>query len=267
MYLINSRDKPYIKSGNIPFTALRQEICFKSITFHYNSADKPALSNISLCIPQGKTTALVGRSGSGKSTIINLICRFYDITEGEIYIDNRPLRDLDLTSWRSKIALVNQDIFIFSTTVRENIAYGRLDATEAEIIEAAKQAHAHEFITQLPQGYDTKVGDKGIRLSGGQRQRLAIARAIIRNPEILILDEATNALDTISESIIQEAIETVSKNRTVIAIAHRLSTIQQAEQIVVLQEGKIVEQGNMKTLLLKKGLFAKLYQLQFHGNC
>jgi subfamily B ATP-binding cassette protein MsbA len=164
------------------------------------------------------------------------------------------------------MAIVSQDVYIFSTTVRENIAYGCLDATEAEIIAAAKQANAHEFIMQLPQGYDTKVGDRGIRLSGGQRQRIALARAIIRNPEILILDEATNALDTISEHLIQEALDTFSHNRTVIVIAHRLSTIEQADQIIVLENGRVVEQGNLQHLLQLNGLFAKLHRLQYHHS-
>ena len=216
-----------------------------------------------MCIPKGKITAIVGFSGAGKSTIINLICRFYDVTEGAIYVDGLPLKQLDLESWRSQIATVSQDIYLFSTTVKENIAYGDLDATEDDIIAAAKQAHAHEFICELPQGYDTKVGDRGIRLSGGQRQRLALARAIIRNPKILILDEATNSLDTISESLIQETLKTLIHDRTTIIIAHRLSTVTQADQIIVLEKGQVVEQGNFQQLLQLDGLFAKLYQLQF----
>ncbi len=262
---LDRSDKPYIRSGRIPFKGLKQAIYFESVSFCYNLLDKPALRNVSIQIPQAKTTALVGPSGAGKSTLISLICRFYDVTEGEIYVDDCPLRQLNLADWRSRIAIVSQDIHILSTTVRENIAYGRLEATEDEIIAAARQAHAQEFISNLPQGYDTQVGDQGIRLSGGQRQRIALARAILRNPEILILDEATNALDSVSEHLIQKAINTFSQDRTVIAIAHRLSTIEQADQIVVLEEGRVVEQGNLQHLLKLNGLFAKLYHLQYRS--
>jgi ATP-binding cassette, subfamily B, bacterial MsbA len=262
MFFLDTSDKPYIRSGCLPFTNLKQGIYFESVNFRYNPQDKPALQDISICIPQGKTTAIVGPSGAGKSTLIGLICRFYDVTSGEIFIDDRPLRELNLTDWRNQIAIVSQDVHIFSTTVLENIAYGRLDATEEEIIEAAKLANAHTFISQLPEGYETKVGDRGVRLSGGQRQRIALARAIVRNPQILILDEATNSLDSISEHLIQEALSTLSQNRTVIVIAHRLSTIEQADRILVLNEGRVIEQGTLQQLLEHKGLFAQLYQLQ-----
>lgn len=265
MSLLECSDKSYIRSGRIPFGGLKQGIFFESVTFSYNTLDKHSLDNVSIHIPKAKTTAIVGPSGAGKSTIISLICRFYDVTEGEIYIDNYPLRQLNLADWRSRIAIVSQDVYMFGTTVRENIAYGRLDATEEDIIAAARLANAHEFISQLPQGYDTKVGDRGIRLSGGQRQRIALARAIVRNPEILILDEATNALDSISEHLIQEALNTLSQNRTVIVIAHRLSTIEQADQIIVLEEGRVIEQGNLQQLLKINGLFAKLYHLQYRS--
>ena len=217
--LLEREDKPYVISGNVNFHELRKGITFNAVNFLYPSQNKPALENISLFIPKGKTTALVGYSGAGKSTIINLIFRLYDVTSGEIYIDNYLIKELDLATWRSNMALVSQDVHIFSSTVRENIAYGRPDATETEIIAAAKQAHAHEFICELAQGYDTFVGDRGIKLSGGQRQRISIARAILCNPEILILDEATNALDNISEKLIQDAINLLSQNRTVIVIA------------------------------------------------
>ena len=266
MYFLDPSDKPYIHSGSVSFPGLQQAISLDSVSFHYNCQDKAALNNISLSIPSGKTTAFVGPSGAGKSTLINLICRFYDVTEGEIFIDHLPLRELDLVSWRSRMAIVSQDVYIFSNTVRDNIAYGRLDATEDEIIAAAIQANAHEFILELPECYDTKLGDRGVRLSGGQRQRIALARAIIRNPEILILDEATNALDTISEHLIQEALDTFSHNRTVIVIAHRLSTIEKADQIIVLDQGQVVEQGNLQHLLQLNGLFAKLHRLQYHHS-
>ena len=261
--LLEHEDKPYVISGNVNFHELRKGITFDAVNFLYPSQNKPALENISLFIPKGKTTALVGYSGAGKSTIINLIFRLYDVTSGEIYIDNYLIKELDLATWRSNMALVSQDVHIFSSTVRENIAYGRPDATETEIIAAAKQAHAHEFICELAQGYDTFVGDRGIKLSGGQRQRISIARAILCNPEILILDEATNALDNISEKLIQDAINLLSQNRTVIVIAHRLSTIKDADQIIVLKQGKVEEQGSFSDLMERKAVFHKLYQLDY----
>ena len=261
--LLEREDKPYVISGNVNFHDLRKGITFDAVNFLYPSQNKPALENISLFIPKGKTTALVGYSGAGKSTIINLIFRLYDVTSGEIYIDNYLIKELDLATWRSNMALVSQDVHIFSSTVRENIAYGRPDATETEIIAAAKQAYAHEFICELAQGYDTFVGDRGIKLSGGQRQRISIARAILCNPEILILDEATNALDNISEKLIQDAINLLSQNRTVIVIAHRLSTIKDADQIIVLKQGKVEEQGSFSDLMEKQAVFHKLYQLDY----
>ena len=261
--LLEREDKPYVISGNVNFHDLRKGITFDAVNFLYTSQNKPALENISLFIPKGKTTALVGYSGAGKSTIINLIFRLYDVTSGEIYIDNYLIKELDLATWRSNMALVSQDVHIFSSTVRENIAYGRPDATETEIIAAAKQAYAHEFICELAQGYDTFVGDRGIKLSGGQRQRISIARAILCNPEILILDEATNALDNISEKLIQDAINLLSQNRTVIVIAHRLSTIKDADQIIVLKQGKVEEQGSFSDLMEKQAVFHKLYQLDY----
>ncbi len=260
--LLNTVDKPYIISGHIPFTGLKQGIKFESVNFVYSGTNNPALEDISIFIPQGKTTALVGQSGAGKSTLINLIFRFYDVNSGEIYIDNYPLKELELKSWRNHIAMVSQDVHIFSATIRENIAYSNPEATESEIIEAAKKAHAHEFISELSQGYDTFVGDRGIKLSGGQRQRISIARAILCNPEILILDEATNSLDNISEKLIQESIDLLSKNRTVIVIAHRLSTIENADKIIVFKQGKVVEQGSLNSLIQQNGMFKELYQLQ-----
>lgn len=265
MSLLEIPEGQYIRSGNIYCHGFKRSLTFKSVGFRYNPTDKPALKEVSFSIPQGKTTAIVGPSGAGKSTIIGLICRFYDVTQGEIYVDDYPLRELDLASWRNHIAIVSQDVYVFNTTVRENIAYGRLDATEAEVINAAKQANAHEFITKLSEGYDTILGDRGVRLSGGQRQRIALARAIICDPQIFILDEATNALDSVSESLIQEAINTFGKNRTVIIIAHRLSTIEQADKILVLQEGQVIEQGNFQQLLQFNGLFYQLYHLQYGG--
>jgi subfamily B ATP-binding cassette protein MsbA len=260
---LDRSDKPYISSGPAHFQGLMQGISLDSLTFRYDSQKDPALHDISIMIPQGKTTAFVGPSGSGKSTLVNLICRFYDATEGEIYADGVPLRKFNLPSWRRRIAIVSQHSYIFDAKIGENIAYGRLGATRTEVVAAAKKADAHEFISRLPRGYDSEVGERGIRLSGGQRQRIALARAIVRDPGILILDEATNALDSISERVIQEAVDTFSHNRTVIVIAHRLSTIKKADQIIVLEDGRVVEQGNIKQLLNMKGFFAKLYRLQY----
>lgn len=257
-----TQDKPFIQSGALPFRGLRQQISLEAVSFYYTGQTHPALSQVSLVIPVGKTTALVGPSGAGKSTLINLICRFYDPTMGEIRVDGQLLSALNLADWRTHIAIVSQDVHIFNATIAENIAYGRLDATRDEIRVAAQQAHADAFIRQLPQGYDTPVGDRGMRLSGGQRQRLALARAIIRNPDILILDEATNALDSIAEHLIQEALDLFSRDRTVIVIAHRLSTIEHADQIVVLENGRIVEQGTLDSLLHQEGLFSQMYRLQ-----
>jgi len=258
-------DKHYISSGWIPFQGLKHAISLESVSFRYNSQRDLALRDISIVIPQGKTTALVGPSGAGKSTLVNLICRFYEVTEGAIFADGRPLLELDLASWRSRIAIVSQHSHIFNATILENIAYGRLDAKEEEVVAAAKQAHAHEFIQPLTRGYDTCVGEQGIRLSGGQRQRIALARAIVRNPDILILDEATSSLDIISENLIQEALNALKQDRTVIIIAHRFSTIEQADEIVVLKDGCVVEQGHLRNLMQLNGLFARLYRLQ-HSN-
>ncbi|PSB19612.1 ABC transporter ATP-binding protein [filamentous cyanobacterium CCP1] len=260
--LLDSSNKPYIRSGQMPFQTLRQAIKLESITFAYHPEATPALQNVSVSIPAGRTTALVGPSGAGKSSLIGLIFRFYDPVKGAIYVDDCPLCELDLQTWRDRMAIVSQDIYIFNASIRENIAYGRLDAMDSEIIEAAKLANAHDFICQLPHGYETQVGSQGMRLSGGQRQRIALARAIVRDPDILILDEATNALDSIAENLIQDALNTLSRDRTVIIIAHRLSTIEHAEQIIVLENGKIVEHGDLQSLLKQDGLFAKMYSLQ-----
>ncbi|MEB3233453.1 MAG: ABC transporter ATP-binding protein [Leptolyngbyaceae bacterium] len=259
---LDCQDKTYIHSGTQPFHALQQSIDLKSVSFHYADDQDPALDQVSLTIPAGKITALVGPSGAGKSTLIHLVCRFYDPSKGEVQVDGRSLPSLDLVQWRQHIAIVSQDIHVFNTTIAGNIAYGQMEASRDDIIAAAQQAHIHDFIQTLPQGYDTSVGDRGTRLSGGQRQRLALARAIVRNPDILILDEATNALDSISEHLIQEALDLFSRDRTVIVIAHRLSTVYSADQIVVLHQGQVVEQGNVQQLLQQNGLFSQMYQLQ-----
>jgi len=239
---------------------------FKNVSFAYDGKEEKALNNISFYVPAGKTVALVGRSGSGKSTIANLLPRFYDVTGGAIRIDGVDVRDVTFTSLRENIGLVPQDTMLFNASVRENILYGRLDATEQEIIDAAKAANVFEFIEKLPNGFDTIVGERGNSLSGGQRQRIAIARAILKNPSILILDEATSALDTESEKIVQEALERLMKNRTALVIAHRLSTIKHADHIVVLQQGCVVEEGTHDELLALNGLYSHLYSVQFAGK-
>lgn len=266
---INSLLAETIKSlpnGTIPFKELKKGIFFNNLTFKYNSDEKPALQNISVSIPVGKTTALVGHSGAGKSTLIKLLLRFYDASEGNIYVDDCPMKSLETESWRKTIALVSQDVYVFNASIRDNIAYGRLDADGEEIIAAARIADAHEFICQLPHGYDTIVGDRGIRLSGGQLQRITLARAIVRNPGLIILDEATNALDSISEQLIQDALEKLSLNCTVIIIAHRLSTIENANQIIVLNKGRVYEQGTFQDLLKLDGYFARLYKVQYKSG-
>ena len=225
-----------------------------------------ALSNVSLKIGKGEFAFVVGPSGAGKSTVASLLPRFYDIQRGSITIDGVDIRDVTFASLRQQIGLVPQETMLFNASVKENILYGRLDATDEEVIAAAKAANAHEFIVDLPEGYDTLVGDRGNSLSGGQRQRIAIARAILKNPRILILDEATSALDTESEKIVQVALDRLMEGRTSVVIAHRLSTIFDADMIVVIDKGHIVEQGTHKELLTKNGLYAHLCAVQFNDN-
>ncbi len=234
-----------------------------SVSFKYE--DEFVLKDFSLEVPKGSTVALVGQSGSGKSTIANLVTRFYDVTEGQIKIDNVDIKDLKKKSLRDLIGLVTQDSILFNDTVKNNISLGKHDATEEEIVEAAKIANAHEFIIDLPKGYDTNIGDGGNKLSGGQKQRLSIARAVLKNPPVMLLDEATSALDTESERLVQDALENMMQNRTSIVIAHRLSTIQNADKIVVLQKGKIVEIGSHKDLLTADGVYRNLVDMQSLG--
>lgn len=243
---------------------LRGEICFEHVSFAYN-AQTPVLCEISLRIAPGEVVALVGPSGAGKTTLANLVLRLYEPTAGRILIDGYDIRTVTLASLRQQMALVPQDTILFAATVRENIRYGRLDATDAEVEAAAKAAYAHEFIMALPNGYETPVGERGVKLSGGQRQRIALARAILRNPRILILDEATSSLDSESETAIQQALARFLPGRTTILIAHRLSTVRIAHRILVLDGGRIVEEGDHATLLAKNGLYARLYRRQ-HAN-
>lgn len=252
-----------IREAASPITVTQMEhgIELRNVSFSYN-AEKEVLHDVSLSIPKGKTIALVGQSGSGKSTLVDLIPRFHDITKGEILIDGIDIRTLTISSLRSLIGNVNQEAILFNDTVFNNIAFGAQGATRQQVEEAARIANAHEFIMEMEHGYDTSVGDRGCRLSGGQRQRISIARAILKNPPILILDEATSALDTESERLVQDALERLMKSRTTIAIAHRLSTIRNADEICVLHEGEIVERGTHDELLSINGYYRKLHDMQ-----
>ena len=244
-------------------TGVKGEVSYEHVSFHYSDDDTPVLSDVSFNIPAGESIALIGPSGSGKTTICNLLPRFYDITGGRITIDGKDVRKLTLKSLRSQIGIVQQDVYLFCGTVRENIAYGKPDATMEEIVEAAKKANIHEFIQSLPDGYDTFVGERGTRLSGGQKQRISIARVFLKNPPILILDEATSALDNESERWIQQSLEALAKNRTTITIAHRLSTIQNADEILVVSDNGIAERGNHEELMKLDGIYAHYYKMQF----
>ena len=236
-----------------PLKDVHGRVCYEDVSFHYSDDDTPVLSHVSFEIPAGKSIALVGPSGSGKTTICSLLPRFYDVTGGRITIDGKDVRTLSLKSLRSQIGMVQQDVYLFSGTIRDNIAYGKPGASMEEIIEAAKQANIHDFIQELPDGYDTFVGERGARLSGGQKQRISIARVFLKNPPILILDEATSALDNESERWIQQSLEELSKDRTTITIAHRLSTIRNADEIIVITEDGIAERGTHESLLAKDG--------------
>ncbi len=263
--IIRTEDKSYLKDGGRWFKGLNRSIDFVAVEFGYDPT-QPVLRDITLTLPKGKMTALVGGSGAGKTTLADLIPRFYDPTAGQILLDGRDLRSFSIKSVRGKMAIVSQDTFIFNASVRYNIAYGLEDASEDAIIEAARQANALDFILELPEQFDTKLGDRGVRLSGGQRQRLAIARALLRDPEILILDEATSALDSVSERLIQDSLEKLSKGRTVIAIAHRLSTIMRADKVVVLEQGQIVEQGTYQELLNLRGRLWHYHRMQHEAR-
>ena len=242
---------------------LRGNIRFEDVSFKYKDADEPVLDDFSLDIKAKHTVALVGPSGVGKSTICSLIPRFYDVDYGVITIDGIDIRNMTLRSLRDNIAMVQQDVYLFNSSVRDNIAYGQYDASDEQIIAAAKQANIHDFIMTLSKGYDTMVGERGVRFSGGEKQRISIARAFLRNPPILILDEATSALDNVSERAVQESLDRLSKDRTTIVIAHRLSTVRNADEILVLSDTGINERGTHKDLMAKNGEYAELYQLQF----
>jgi len=258
--------KPSIvdKEDAVTLKEIKGKIEFKNVAFKY-SEEKFVLSNINLAIMPGETMALVGPSGGGKTTLCQLIPRFYEVNDGEILVDGINIKDIKIKSLRENIGVVQQDIFLFTGTIKENILYGKADAEDAEVVKAAKDASIHDFIMSLPEGYDSYVGEKGIKLSGGQKQRISLARAFLKNPAILILDEATSALDSEAEIIIQQALEKLTVGRTVLVIAHRLSTIKNANQIVVLTDEGIKEKGNHDELIARNGLYTKLYNAQFRG--
>jgi ATP-binding cassette, subfamily B, bacterial MsbA len=263
--ILTISDKEFSLVGGEQFASLQTDICFDGVTLSYASDDSLALHDLTFSIPKNQVTALVGQSGAGKSSIIDLLVGLYQTTSGQITVNGQSLQSYNQSSWQKHIGVVSQDTFIFNRTILENLRYGAPEATDEEVIEAAKAAQAHQFILDLPDGYETVVGERGYRLSGGQRQRLALARAIVKQPEILILDEATSALDSESERLIQQALTQFQKNRTVIVIAHRLSTIVDADQILVFEKGELLETGNHKTLMQKRGRYAHYWSLQTQG--
>jgi ATP-binding cassette subfamily B protein len=253
------------RPGAIEADQLKGDISFEQVTFAYEK-EHPVLKDISLEIPAGQTIALIGPSGAGKTTFCSLIPRFYNVSSGVVRIDGHDVRDYTLESLRRNVGVVQQDVYIFNSTIRDNIAYGRPGASDEDIVEAARKANIHDFITSLDDGYDTVVGERGVRFSGGQKQRLSIARVFLKNPPILILDEATSSLDNESERLVQQALAALAENRTTLVIAHRLSTVKHADEIIVLTENGLAERGNHGSLLQQAGLYAHLYQLQFEES-
>ena len=251
--------------GAVDIGVVEGDVELRHVSYHYDESN-PVLNDLSLHVKKGQTYALVGPSGGGKTTICHLIPHFYSCVDGEILIDGRELHTVTMSSVRRNIGIVQQDIYLFNASIRDNILYGRLDATEEEVIEAAKRANIHDFVMTLEDGYDTVIGERGVRLSGGQKQRLSIARVFLKNPPILILDEATSALDNTTEILIQQALDELCKGRTTIVVAHRLSTIKNADEIAVIADGRILEQGNHEQLMENGGMYAELYSLQFRMN-
>ncbi|WP_196593076.1 ABC transporter ATP-binding protein [Pectinatus sottacetonis] len=263
--VLDTEEKIKDKPGAVVLPDVAGAVEFKDVCFEYNTGH-PIINNLSLSVKPGQVVAIVGPSGAGKTTIVNLIPRFYDVTSGSVKVDNIDVRDVKINSLRAQIGIVPQETMLFSDTVMHNIRYGRLEAADEEVIAAAKAANAHDFILELKDGYETKIGERGVMLSGGQRQRIAIARAILKNPRILILDEATSALDTESEELVQDALDKLMVGRTSFVIAHRLSTILQADNIIVMESGKMVESGTHKELLAQNGLYSHLYNIQFNDK-
>jgi ABC-type multidrug transport system fused ATPase/permease subunit len=249
-------------NGKLVAAPLRNGLAFESVTFRYKSDEPAVIKNVSVTIDRGTMVAVVGPSGAGKTTLMALVSRLYDPQQGRILVDGVDLRDLDMRSWRRRLSVVTQDIFIFNDTVANNIRFGRGDVSIERVRAAAELAAAAEFIDQLPQGYDTLLGDRGVRLSGGQQQRIAIARAIIADPDLLIFDEATSNLDTFTERAIQRAMEQMAQSRTLLVIAHRLSTIRRADKIIVLDDGRIVEEGSHRELLARRGTYWEMVEHQ-----
>jgi subfamily B ATP-binding cassette protein MsbA len=258
--ILNTDEKIYERENPIQISEINEGVTYENVTFRYR--DENVINNVSFKIPAGKMIALVGESGSGKSTLADLLPRFYDVQEGAVKIDGIDIKDVSMYDLRNHIGIVSQESILFNATVKENIAFGMQDADEEEIIQAAKIANAHDFIMELEHGYDTNIGERGNKLSGGQKQRVSIARAILKNPSILILDEATSALDTESERLAQDALEHLMQNRTSLVIAHRLSTIQKADEILVLSKGEIKERGTHDALMQRNGIYAKLSSMQ-----
>lgn len=259
---LRQEDKTFARRGGKRFTGLRSEVRFENVSFRYPESENNALTGVSFPILKGQTVALVGESGAGKSTLADMLLGLYDPDEGRIVVDGTDLRELSLSHWRSNIGVVDQEVLLLNTSVLNNITFGQEAYTLEDAKEAARAAHAHDYIDSLPNGYDTEIGDRGFRLSGGQQQRLALARALLRNPQLLVLDEATSALDSQSERIIQDTLEKLHHERTMLIIAHRLSTLAQADNIVVLKDGHIAEQGNWSTLIGRDGIFANLWNMQ-----
>ncbi|MGZ7057637.1 MAG: ABC transporter ATP-binding protein, partial [Candidatus Angelobacter sp.] len=263
---IDEEDEVREKPDAIALPAFRERVRFENVSFSYSGANGPEaeiLHNVNLETRAGEVVAIVGSSGAGKTTLVNLIPRFFDVTSGAVKLDGHDIRDLTLASLRAQIGVVTQETILFNDTVRNNIAYGQPHVTEEAVIEAAKAALAHDFILRLPEGYDTMIGERGLRLSGGERQRIAIARALLKNAPILILDEATSSLDTESEALVQGALQNLISGRTVFVIAHRLTTVRHADRIVVLEGGRIADSGTHEDLLTRLGTYRKLYELQF----
>jgi subfamily B ATP-binding cassette protein MsbA len=260
--VLDETARPILVSGAKPYAGMSIGIRLQDVRFSYEAGEAEVLRGLTLDIPAGKTTAIVGPSGAGKSTLIDLLARFRDPTAGRVFVDGVDLRDLDLAQWRARLSIMSQDVFLFDASVRENIQYGRADASEAALRDAARIAHADRFIESLPQGWDTRLGDRGGRLSGGQRQRIALARAIVRDPEFFLLDEATNALDAETERAFQQALAAFGRGRTMVVVAHRLATIEAADQIVLLDGGTVAECGSFSELVARRGRFWRLYEAQ-----